>query len=312
MTAELELPPYRPPSEADSVLVRVTRGCPWNKCTFCGMYKDLSFELRPAEEIIRDLPRLREVFPAAASVFLADADSLTHPDLPEILQAIRRTFPEAERITSYARFSTLRGRSQERLRLIRQAGLDRLHVGLESGSARILQAVRKGTRPDRAIAASRRAIEAGFELSLYVLSGLGGEDDWEEHAEQSAAVLSEVSPHFLRLRSLVILPGTPLHDACDSGAFIPASPLTRLRETRRLIEHLEPTSTHELRVCSDHFSNMIWADSRPAYNGIEGCLPRDRRAMLAACDRALRRLEASRRIEDPSTLARRGRLLSLY
>ncbi|MCK4303046.1 MAG: radical SAM protein [Candidatus Eisenbacteria sp.] len=249
---EPEQPPYRPPSEAHSVLVRVTRGCAWNRCSFCGMYKRLRFEIRKPDDIERDLLSLRAFYPKARSIFLADSDSLTHPKLPTVVESIRRIFPEAERITSYARLTTLRRLKPGRLRALREAGLTRIHAGLESGSEPILLRVRKGVRPEQAIEGGRRAIEAGFELSLYVLSGLGGEDCWEDHATESARVVRETWPHFLRLRSLVLLPGTPLSDEQQAGTFRPASPLTRLREIRLLTEHLSHQKTSRDLAPSSH------------------------------------------------------------
>ncbi len=356
-----EQPPYRPPSEAGSVLVRVTRGCPWNRCTFCGMYKQLHFEIRSPDEIERDLAGLRAFFPQARSIFLADSDSLVHPELLSVVKSIKHVFPEAGRITSYARLTTLRRRPLEQLCALREAGLTRIHAGLESGSARILTRVRKGIVPEQAIDGGARAIQAGFELSLYVLSGLGGEDDWEEHARETARVVREVWPHFLRLRSLVLLPETPLGEQYESGSVKPASPLTRLRETRLLTELLSPpagssgtrtapsqASRHwsqeqahgekrsadsrpdhgsreqpdgerraaaplrELEICSDHFSNMIWADRRRVYDGINGSLPSDRDLLLEVLDEAIKMVRESDLALDPGSMALRGKTFSLY
>ncbi len=311
-----EQPPYRPPSEAESVLVRVTRGCAWNRCAFCDMYKDLDFELRDAGEVARDLARLRELHPSARSIFLADSDSLEHPRLAEIVAEVRRVFPEAERVTSYARLTTLRRLGFAGLSRLRQAGLDRIHAGLESGSFRVLKRVRKALRPELAIEGGRAALAAGFELSLYILCGLGGEDDWEEHARESARVTGAIWPHFLRLRSLVLLPGTPLRAACEAGSFRPASPLTRLSEVRRLLAALQPAApdapARELAVCSDHFSNLVWCDRRQVYSGVNGVLPAQRDAMLAELDAAIARARASRVTLDPGALALRGRVLGMY
>ena len=324
-----ELPPYRPPSEAESVLVRVTRGCAWNRCTFCGMYKRIRFEVRSLEEIEGDLPALREMWPQARSIFLADSDSLVHPALPAIVRATRRAFPEAERITSYTRLHTLWRRTPEWLAELRQAGLHRVHAGLESGSPAILSACRKGVTPEQAIEGSRRAIEAGFELSLYVLCGLGGEDAWEEHAVESARVVAAAVPHFLRLRSLALLRGTPLHDDWGAHRFAPASALTRLRETRRLTHEILqrlPTSlagrgasgepgagaegaiAREIELTSDHFTNYVWADGELVYGGINGYLPSDGPLLLSTLDRAIEIVAAGRRVEDASALALRGRV----
>ena len=316
-----ELPPYRPPSEAESVLVRVTRGCAWNRCAFCGMYKPTRFDVRSPEEIAADLPALRAMWPQARSVFLSDADPLKHPKLPEIVRTVRAAFPEAERITSYARLHTLWHKTPEWLRELRAAGLTRLHAGLESGSPRILEACRKGVTPEMAIAGSRKAIDAGFELSLYLLCGLGGEDGWEEHAVESARVVAAASPHITRLRSLALLPDTPLHDAWKAGAFRPTSPLTRLRETWRLLAELTerltaaeapaPAGGHEMELTSDHVTNYVWADGELVYGGVNGYLPSDAPLLLSTVDDAIRIVEHANRVEDAAALALRGRFTQL-
>jgi radical SAM superfamily enzyme YgiQ (UPF0313 family) len=308
-----EQPPYRPPSEAGSVLVRVTRGCAWNRCTFCGMYRGHKVTVRSPQEVRRDLAALRAIHPHAESVFLADSDSLIHPRLPEIVADVARIFPEALRITSYVRLSTLGTKSPAWLHAVRAAGLSRLHAGLESGSARILERVRKGITPEKAIAGGQAALAAGFELSVYVLCGLGGEQDWEEHAAESAGVCRAVWPHFVRLRSLVLLPGSDLAEEHQAGRFIPASALTRLRETRRFVAGLirDPlpiaAQRRPLHLASDHFSNLVWADRKRIYEGVDGKLPDEGGALLADLDHALAIAEAAREVTDPGTLALSGR-----
>ena len=309
-----ELPPYRPPSEADSVLVRVTRGCAWNRCGFCDMYKELRFERRPLDDVLRDVAAWGALHPRARSVFLADSDSLKHPDLVEIVAEVNRVFPDAERVTSYVRLTTLASMAPEKLAALREAGLSRLHAGLESGSPAVLERVRKALPVDLAIEGSRRALDAGFELSLYILSGLGGEDDFEEHARESGRLVARIWPHFLRLRSLMLLPGTPLAEEHHQGSFRAASPLTRLREVRAMVEELEPPPSppHDLVVASDHFSNIVWAARRQVYSGIDGRLPGARAAILAALDRAIELASRAETAVDPAAFALRGRLLGTY
>ncbi len=317
-----EQPPYRPPSEAGSLLVRVTRGCAWNRCAFCTMYKQLSFSARDLEEIVKDLRSLRTLYPAVHSIFLADADSLTHPRLIEVVSSVKQIFPEAERITTYARLSSLRRCTEDQLSALREAGLDRIHAGLESGSKKVLKLVRKGLHPDQVAAAGQRAMAAGFELSLYVLSGLGGEDLWEDHAIETARVIGATWPHFLRLRSLALLPGSPLSDEQRAGRFQPASPLTRLREVRLMTARLpltapadrglgERQTDHELEITSDHFSNMAWADGEIAYGGINGFIPSDREMLLETLDKAIAELEGARQATDPGTLVLGGKRFNM-
>ena len=275
--ASYDPPPYRPPSEASSLLLRVTRGCPWNQCTFCSMYKGLKFEKRPVEEVLRDIDTLRQFSGTAApTVFIGDSNSLVLETKPlvEILQHLYKAFPSVERVTSYARARTLSKKPMDELKAIRQAGLTRLHIGLETGDSELLEEIKKGSTPEQMVEGANRAKEAGFEVSLYVLAGIGGEKKWKQHAEGTAKVLNQISPHFIRIRTYVPTPFSPLWDKVQEGSFELASAETILMEQRRLIELLQVTSEY----LSDHISNYV-----PVY----GELPKDQAAMLQTIDRAL-------------------------
>jgi biotin synthase-like enzyme len=308
-----ELPPYRPPSEAASVLLRVTRGCAWNRCTFCGMYKGTRFEVRPLEELRVDLEQLRAADPEPESVFLADSDALVHPRIRDVLELVRAAFPNAPRVTTYSRLQTLQRKPAADLAAWRSAGLTRIHAGLESGDPKILAETSKGTTPEMAREASRKVIAAGLSLSLYLICGLGGERRWKTHAAASGRLIGEIAPDFLRLRSLVPLPGTPLHERWRVGEFHPITPASRLRETDLLVRSVRAVGpAREIEVCSDHFSNYVWADGELVYGGINGCLPSEGDPLTAVVQRALERVTRSRRVDDPATLALRGRGASLY
>jgi radical SAM superfamily enzyme YgiQ (UPF0313 family) len=270
-------PPYRPPSEASSLLLRVTRGCPWNQCTFCSMYKSLRFEKRPVEEVLQDIDTLRQFSGAAApTVFIGDSNSLVLETKPlvEILQHLYKAFPSVERVTSYARARTLSKKSMDELKEIRQAGLTRLHIGLETGDPELLEEIRKGATPEQMVEGAKRSKEAGFEVSLYVLAGIGGEKKWKQHAEGTAKVLNQINPHFIRIRTYVPTPFSPLWDKVQDGSFKLASAEAILLEQRRLIELLDVRSEY----LSDHISNYV-----PVY----GQLPKDQASMLQTIDRAL-------------------------
>jgi len=284
-TRGYDFPPWRPPSEAWSLLLRVTRGCPWNKCTFCEMYKTMSFERRPLEEILGDIEAARQWYGQEVRwVFIGDSDSLVvRPSfLVEVLRALYRAFPHLERVTSYARAKTLRKRRLEDLKELRRAGLTRLHVGLESGDREVLEAISKGVTPEEVIEAGRKAKEAGFELSLYVILGIGGKERWRQHASGTAQVLNQVDPHFIRVRTLVPRPGTPLYEQWQRGDFVMAEPEEILQEEERLVEDLEVTS----HFLSDHISN---------YLPVEGKLPEDKERMLSMIRGGLEALR-----KDPS------------
>jgi len=276
-----EHPPYRPPSEAGSILFRVTRGCPWNRCTFCSMYKETRFERRPVEDIIQDIDTAGKFYRhSAPTIFLGDSNSLILDSgcLENILNHIYRNFPDARRVTSYARARTLCKMKMEDLQKLRRAGLTRLHIGLETGDPELLQMIRKGATPDQMVTGCRRAKAAGFEVSLYVLAGIGGEDRWRQHAQGTADVLNRVDPDFIRIRTYVPTPFSKLWEAVQAGAFEPASAETILREQALLIELLEVTSEY----LSDHVSNYV---------PVNGRLPQDKANMLACIRQAQADLE---------------------
>jgi radical SAM superfamily enzyme YgiQ (UPF0313 family) len=301
-----ESPPFRPPSEAYSLLIRVTRNCPWNRCEFCAMYKAERFQLRDVEEIKRDIDFLREVYDQAKemawlkgyggdvryigsalgipwllqgevkNVFIGDSDSLVMKPhlLIEVIRYIKEKFPSVQRITSYARSRTILNKRFEDLKEIRKAGLTRLHVGLESGDDFILNYVKKGVSSSEAVEAGLKAKEAGFELSEYVISGLGGENRWMEHALHTADALNRINPHFIRIRTLVVLPFTPLYEKMESGDFVEASPETVMKELRLFIENLNVNS----EFLTDHVSNYI---------DLNGRLPEEKEKLLKKIDEIL-------------------------
>jgi hypothetical protein len=191
------------------------------------------------------------------NAFLQDANSLIMKteSLVQALQHLRRTFPSIRRVTSYVRAKTLVQKSQEELLAIRRAGLDRLHVGLESGDDEVLKSVRKGVTGEQHVRAGRKALRAGFQLSEYWMPGLGGKKRTVQHADLTAAVLNRIQPHYIRSRPLHPWPGTPLADLVGSGKQVLLSPAETLLEIRRMVAALEVTS----RVCFDHAGNY-WKD----------------------------------------------------
>ncbi len=277
---EYDFPPFRPPSEANSLLLRVTRGCPWNRCTFCSMYKGMKFEIRETEEILEDVDSARGLYgDRVRTIFIGDSNSLVAKTemFVKILKTLSSSFPHAERVTSYARAKTIAKKPLEDLIKIRQAGLTRLHVGLETGDQELLREIEKGATPEEMVEAGRKAKEAGFELSLYVLLGIGGEEKWEQHAKGTAKVLNEISPHFIRVRTFVPQPNSPLHEAMADGHFQPASPETILKETKLLLETLEVTS----QFLSDHISNLL---------PLHGNLPEDKEKMIQMIEEVFKEL----------------------
>lgn len=299
----IEFPPYRPPSEAQSALIRVTRGCPWNHCTFCGMYKNMKFECRSYGEIASDTSILHEIFPGSQTVFIGDSDSLLHREILKIVKLINETFPGIQRLTSYARAHTLVRKNIDELQALREAGLIRLHVGLESGDRKILKSIKKGATSEIIIKGGTKAKEAGFELCFYVLCGIGGEGLWQEHAEETAKVINSVSPDFVRLRTLSIVRNAPLYDIWKSGKFETITPLTRLKETKRMIEKLDVL---DCELASDHLTNHLWAPEGIIFHGVDGKLPRDKESMLDTLDKAIKIASERDDIVDTNTLVQQG------
>ena len=295
-----EIGVYRPPSEGGSysLLIRVTRNCPWNRCEFCSMYKGEKFELRSPEEVKADIDSIAAICNNLSSIswklgyggeinqnvaiamldrepelntshgfvmiynwlisggktaFLQDANSLILPTqkLVDILKHLRKTFPSLNRVTSYARSKTLSQRKLEELVEMRKAGLDRLHVGLETGDDVLLKRMRKGVTSEGHISGGRKAMEAGFQLSEYWMPGLGGKEMWKEHAKNTARVLNEINPNYIRSRPLSPSPGSPLFETYTKGEFQLLTPREQLIELKLMMEELNVTS----KVCFDHAGN---------------------------------------------------------
>jgi hypothetical protein len=306
--------PIRPPSEARSLLLRITRNCPWNRCSFCPVYKKSKFSVRPVEHVKKDIDSIHKhteairkmvdasgritlsevqkasrsigsddwpVFSAAAewliggdgrSVFLQDADSLVIKphELIEILQNLRGYFPSIQRVTSYARSQTIAKRKGADLAAIRSAGLDRIHIGLESGSDEVLSRMNKGITKDVHIQAGLKALRAGMELSEYVMPGLGGKDLSENHAIETADALNQINPDFIRLRQLAIPPGAPLCEEHVCGEFEKCTDLEVARELFLFIEKLDGITS---AIKSDHILNL--------FMDLQGNLPDDKKRMTA-------------------------------
>jgi radical SAM superfamily enzyme YgiQ (UPF0313 family) len=304
--------PIRPPSEAYSLLIRVTRNCPWNKCRFCPVYKGETFSLRPPDHVKKDIdavyrhvkvlqemsdasgrisreavdsynarlePQDRQAFMAALnwyaagmeSVFLQDANTLIlkPKDLTEILWYLRERFPWIVRITSYARSRTVAKISDADMQELARAGLNRIHIGMESGSDEVLRMVRKGTEKASHIKAGQKVVRAGIELSEYIMPGLGGKALSETHALETADALNQINPDFIRIRTLAIPQSVPLYEDYEAGRFEKLSDYEAVQELKLLIENLEGIRS---RVRSDHILNL--------FQELEGTLPEDKERML--------------------------------
>ena len=324
-----EIGPIRPPSEGKdcSLLIRVIRNCPWNRCEFCRTYKSERFSYRNAEEIIGDInvvksiaeeikkaswaigfggkidenvitvlinsnpeiyhnysdnleirqQKLNSLISVAnwlssggRTIFLQDADApqMRTPGLLEVLSCLKSNFPEVERITSYARSKTMARKTAEEIQQLRQAGLTRLHIGLESGSDEVLKEMKKGVSGEEHITAGKKVKAAGISLSEYYMPGLGGRKYSEKHALESAYVLNEINPDFIRIRSLVPRQGSPLHERVQTGEFEVLSEDEIISEIGLFVENLKCSSY----LASDQMCNLLWE--------VEGQLPIDKPAII--------------------------------
>lgn len=280
----MDLPPFRPPSEAFSYLIRVVRGCNWNRCAFCSMYKNTKFEQRPKEEIFRDIDEIPKFFPKSKSAFLGDSNPLIHKDIVEIVRYLKTKRPEVERITAYARIKTIAKMSEEKLRELKAVGLTRLHMGLESGDNEILRKVNKGITAEDAIEAGKKAGKF-FETTYYVITGLGGVERSKEHAENTAKVINEVKPTFVRIRNLTIT------NADMIGILEPLNAEQQLEELRNLVSGIKV----ETYFTCDHVSNYIFTDRGLVFRGVHGRIPEEKEEMLRSIDDTLETLKALRR-----------------
>jgi hypothetical protein len=345
--------PIRPPSEAHSLLIRVTRNCPWNFCTFCPVYKDKPFSLRPVEHVLEDIDMVArhveslrkntdssgiidrtvlndlarmvsngesQAFNAAMhwfsggmrSIFIQDANSLiiAPSDMIRILRHLKKHFYWVERITSYARSRTIAKIKDEDLNAMAYAGLNRIHIGMESGADSVLKMVKKGVTKATHIKAGLKVKKAGMQLSEYVMPGLGGKKLSEEHALETADALNRIDPEFIRLRSLAIPNMVPLFNEWESGRFEKCTDMETAKEILTFIEALNGIYS---KIKSDHILNL--------FEEIEGKMPQDKEKMTGVLRTFLamepnqqclyqvgRRLGVFRRLSDMDSSRRMARV----
>ncbi|MBW2630417.1 MAG: radical SAM protein [Deltaproteobacteria bacterium] len=340
MNFSFEQGPIRPPSEARSLLIRVTRNCPWNKCAFCHTYHGTKFKLRSVKEVKADIQeagdiadQIREIswklgqggsvtrfvidriygseafysdsfrqvaawlYFGGESVFLQDADSIIVKtgDLVEMIAFIREKFPAVKRITSYCRSHTARRKSIEELCMLRDAGLTRIHIGLESGCDPVLKFIKKGATAADHIEGGQKVVESGISLSEYIIPGLGGDRWSRENALETARVINEIKPDYVRMRSLQVRRDTDLYKMMKNGEFKPLGDEDVVREIRLFIENLDGIKS---RIVSDHILNLL--------EELGGRLPGDKEKLLGIIDRFFAMPE------DDRLIYRLGRRKGIY
>jgi radical SAM superfamily enzyme YgiQ (UPF0313 family) len=310
-----ELGAYRPPSEAYSLLLRLTRNCPWNRCRFCEMYKGQKFELRSVAEIKQDILTVAQIrdeiielthtpiydnnirkaaaavlnnppshiyqnvalwlYSGGQNVFLQDANSLVMrtPELVEVLKFLKETLPTINRITSYCRAKTAALKKPEELKAIHEAGLTRLHIGLESGSDAVLKMIDKGVTSAEEIEGGKKVVASGISLSEYYLLGIGGKALWQEHAIESARVLNAIDPDFIRVRTLSVKENLLMWSDVENGTFVRTTDEEMMEEMKLFIQNLDCHAN----FISDHINNLL--------QEVDGKLPENKEKMLAVIER---------------------------
>lgn len=267
----------RPPSEANSILLQVTVGCSRNKCTFCGTYQGERFRIKPDSVIMEDIAFAARYCRNQRRVFLCDGDALIlpQPRLLRILQEIERQLPWVTRVGVYANAKSLKMKTPSELEELRAHGIGIAYMGLETGDDVTLKNIRKGATADDMIQMGRKARDAGIKLSITVLLGIAGRQRSQIHARETGRVLSAIDPEYVGALSLMLIPGTPLHEDDRKGRFELIEPLEMLAELRTMIAHTDMTR------------GLFHANHASNYLPIRARMPRDKQAVLQHIDAAL-------------------------
>lgn len=309
-----EVGPIRPPSEAASLLIRLTRNCPWNQCSFCSLYKGKKFSVRSVDHIVKDLETVERCIKlfkelehekdqsivkdklqslkdelksrgdwgyhsamtwyrnGMTSIFLQDANSMVMKaeDLIFILKIIKEKFGFVDRITTYARSHTIARINDQDMKAFADAGLNRIHIGMESGADTVLNLVKKGVDKKTHITAGQKVKRAGIELSEYFMPGLGGNEYSMENAIETADALNQINPDFIRIRTLAVTSQSTLYEDYQKGVFTRTNDTQMVRELLILIENLEGIQS---TIKSDHILNIL--------PEVEGQLPGDKAKMIS-------------------------------
>lgn len=273
-----DMPLYRPPSEANSLIFQVTLGCSYNKCAFCMMYRTKRFRVRPIEEVSADIEEASRYVPHARRVFLADGDALAAKTefLVEVLRLLKKHFPYLERVTSYASPQNLLRKSEEELKTLRKEGLDILYYGIETGDDELLKKIKKGVTHDEIVSAALKARRVGFPLSVTVILGLGGRKGSERHISETARILNEIQPEYIGALTLMLGPLEDWYQKQMGDDWEWLDKMELLVEIRELVRQLD---VKESIFRSNHASN---------YLPLKGTLNRDRDKLLKIIDMALK------------------------
>lgn len=265
---------YRPPSEWQSYLLQVTIGCSHNACTFCGMFKDKRFRVRQLSEVLEDIDMAKEQYGTLNQVFLCDGDaiSLDTADLLKIIHKIKRVFPEVKEISTYASAKGTLAKSDEELKLLKEAGLTKAYLGVESGDDKVLSDTHKGVNVMQMTEAGQALVRAGIDLYAIILIGLAGKDRSKENAIATAKIINEIKPQNLAAMTYMPVPNTPMYKDIENGKFSVLTDKECLQETRWLVENLDK---RHMYFTSTHASNYV---------PIEGDIYSEKESILGVLD----------------------------
>ena len=278
---------FRPPSEARSFILRVTIGCSHNTCTFCAMYKDSKFRIRPLEEIFGIIDRAAAVYPFIDHIFLADGDALLLPTdkLLAIMKKCSDSFPNLTRITTYGTPADINRKSLAEMQKLREAGMGMVYTGIESGDDEVLKFVHKGATSEQIISAGKKVLASGMKFSAMIILGLGGKERTRQHALNTARVVSAINPTYLSALTLIVEHNTPLYQDYLAGRFTPLTAREFLEELALILKN-----THMTKPCifrSNHVSNLY---------PVGGTLPMDKERMLAQLERVIPQADNTKRL----------------
>ena len=282
---DYDTPVFRPPSEAESFILRVTRGCAHNSCTYCNMYRGVKFEKLSDDQIMRQIAMAYSTdAEGVRRVFLADGDALVLPTerLLNILAVLKKYFPNLERVSSYAAPRDILAKSVEELTELRRAGLALLYYGMESGDAQTLKDIRKGVNDKQSIEAGKRVIAAGMKLSIMIILGIAGKEGSTRHALATAHAINEIKPSMLSALSLMLYRGSELKEQFERGEFHPLTPAQLMEELKLTMEHVDLPESEHMIFRSNHVSNYI---------RLAATLPREKEQLLKDIDKSILHLK---------------------
>ncbi len=282
---DYDTPVYRPPSEAESFILRVTRGCAHNRCTYCNMYRGVPFEMLTDDQIMRQIAMAYSTdAEGVRRVFLADGDALVLPTdrLLKILDTLKKYFPNLERVASYSAPGDILRKTPEDLKALREAGLTLLYYGMESGDAQTLRDIRKGVNDKQSVEAGKKVIAAGMQLSIMIILGIAGKEGSLRHALATAKALNEIKPTMLSALSLMLYRGSELKEQFERGEFHPLTPAELMEELKIIVEHLDLPESEHMIFRSNHVSNYI---------RLAATLPAEKKELLEDIDYSIARLK---------------------